>query len=136
ELGMALAEGLARLEPFGHGNPKPSLLVADATFADRRAMGEGKHVRFTVHSRGARARAVAFGQGTRLPVADGEPAGATFTLEINEWAGVCEPRLVLRHAWPERGAVEALPSLQTAPLARGLAPATAPLAEGDGAAHE
>ena len=55
-------------------------------------------MRFTVESRGARARAVAFGNGGRLPVAEGEPAEATFTLEVNEWNGVSEPRLVLRRA--------------------------------------
>ena len=59
-------------------------------------MGEGKHVRFTVESGGARSRGVAFGTGGRLPVAAGEPAEATFTLEINEWNGVTEPRLLLR----------------------------------------
>jgi hypothetical protein len=26
---------------------------------------------------------------------------ATFALEVNEWGGVAEPRLVLRHARPE-----------------------------------
>jgi single-stranded-DNA-specific exonuclease len=73
-------------------------MVAEARFADARPMGEGKHVRFTVESGGARARAVAFGTGGRLPVPDGEPAEATFTLEVNEWNGVSEPRLVLRRA--------------------------------------
>jgi hypothetical protein len=63
-------------------------------------MGEGRHLRFTVHSRGARARAVAFGNGGRLPVPEGEPAQATFALEVNEWNGVSEPRLVLRRAAP------------------------------------
>jgi hypothetical protein len=63
-------------------------------------MGEGRHVRFTVHSGGVRARAVAFGGGARLPVPEGEPAQATFTLEVNEWNGVSEPRLVLRRAAP------------------------------------
>ena len=48
ELGMALAEELQGLAPFGRGNPAVSLMVADATFADVRAMGEGKHARFTV----------------------------------------------------------------------------------------
>ncbi len=100
ELGMTLAEELQRLAPFGRGNPGVSLLVADATFRDGRPMGEGKHVRFTVESRGARARAVAFGTGGRLPVDDGAPAEATFTLEVNEWKGVSEPRLVLRQARP------------------------------------
>jgi single-stranded-DNA-specific exonuclease len=106
ELGMGLAEELQRLAPFGHGNPGVSLLIADATFADARPMGEGKHVRFTVQSRGARARAVAFGTGGRLPVDDGAPADATFTLEINEYKGVSEPRLVLRHARPGKGSIE------------------------------
>ncbi|HEX7610211.1 MAG TPA: single-stranded-DNA-specific exonuclease RecJ [Solirubrobacteraceae bacterium] len=98
ELGMSLAEELQSLAPFGRGNPGVSLMVADACFADARSMGEGKHVRFTVQSGDARARAVAFGTGGRLPVPDGEPADATFTLEVNEWNGVSEPRLVLRRA--------------------------------------
>jgi single-stranded-DNA-specific exonuclease len=103
ELGMTLAEELQRLAPFGRGNPGVSLLVADATFRDGRPMGDGKHVRFTVESHGARARAVAFGTGGRLPVDDGAPAQATFTLEINEWKGVSEPRLILRQARPAPG---------------------------------
>jgi single-stranded-DNA-specific exonuclease len=98
ELGMALAEELRALAPFGCANPAVSLLVQGARFAERRPMGEGRHVRFTVLADGARARAVAFGAGTSLPVRDGVPADATFTLEVNEWRGVSEPRLVLRHA--------------------------------------
>ncbi len=98
ELGMGLAEELQRLAPFGHANPGVSLMLAEACLRDGRPMGEGKHVRFTVESRGARAQAVAFGTGGRLPVADGVPVEATFKLEVNEWNGVSEPRLVLRHA--------------------------------------
>ncbi len=100
DLGMDLAEELARLAPFGRGNPGVSLMVDEATFADPRPMGEGKHLRFTVESGGVRARAVAFGGGSRLPVPAGEPARATFSLEVNEWNGVSEPRLVLRRACP------------------------------------
>ncbi|MEA2208798.1 MAG: single-stranded-DNA-specific exonuclease [Solirubrobacteraceae bacterium] len=98
ELSMALAEELRSLAPFGRGNPQVSLMLADAMFADVRPMGEGKHARFTVSSRGARARAVAFGGGGALPVGEGEAVEATFKLEVNEWNGVSEPRLVLRHA--------------------------------------
>jgi single-stranded-DNA-specific exonuclease len=100
ELGMELAEELRALAPFGRANPTVSLLLRGARFADRRPMGEGRHVRFTVRSGEARARAVAFGAGARLPVRDGAPADATFTLEVNEYNGVSEPRLVLRHAQP------------------------------------
>jgi len=100
ELGMALAEELGTLAPFGRGNPTVSLLVRSALLSDRRPMGEGKHLRFTVDCGAARARAVAFGNGGRLPVAEEQPADATFTLEVNEWNGVSEPRLVLRHVQP------------------------------------
>jgi single-stranded-DNA-specific exonuclease len=100
ELRMELAEELQALAPFGCANPGVSLLVRGARFAERRAMGEGRHVRFMVLADGARARAVAFGLGTSLPVGDGKPADATFALEVNEWGGVSEPRLVLRHAQP------------------------------------
>jgi len=98
QLGMELAEELLVLAPFGRGNPGVALLVKDATFQDLRPMGEGKHLRFTLQAGGARARGVAFGTGSCLPVAEGEPAEATFTLEVNEWNGVTEPRLVLRQA--------------------------------------
>ena len=102
ELGMALAEELEGLAPFGHANPPVSLMIGEATFADVRPMGEGKHARFTVRSPSGRARAVAFNTGARLGVTEGEPAQATFTLEVNEWGGVSEPRLVLRRATPRR----------------------------------
>jgi single-stranded-DNA-specific exonuclease len=98
ELGMALAEELQRVAPFGRGNPTVSLLLEDAVFRDSRPMGEGKHVRFSVESDGVRARAVAFGCGGRLDVPDGELAQATFALEVNEWNGISEPRQLLRQA--------------------------------------
>lgn len=97
QLGIELAEELQMLAPFGRGNPAVALLLADARFSDVRPMGEGKHARFTVESRGVRSRGVAFGTGGRLPVGEGEIADVTFRLEVNEWNGVTEPRLVLRH---------------------------------------
>ena len=98
ELGMGLAEELRWVAPFGRANPPVSLMVAGARFRDLRPMGEGKHARFSVHSQGTRTRAVAFGTGGRLPVREGVLTEATFALEVNEWGGVAEPRLVLRHA--------------------------------------
>jgi single-stranded-DNA-specific exonuclease len=132
ELGMTLAEELQSLAPFGHGNPSVSLMVADACFRDGRAIGEGKHVRFTVHSRGARAQAVAFGGGGKLPVDDGAPVEATFTLEVNEWRGVSEPRLVLRQARAVSPAIEArsLARERERPRAAGRLAEVAPPAEG------
>jgi single-stranded-DNA-specific exonuclease len=140
QLGMELAEELQSLAPFGRGNPGVSLMLEQARLTDVRPMGEGRHVRFTVESGGVRSRAVAFGTGGRLPLPDGEhdadAVQATFTLEVNEWNGVSEPRLVLRRVQPASIAVrdararEPAPSLAPAltpdvvpALARSLAPA-------------
>jgi single-stranded-DNA-specific exonuclease len=100
ELGLELAEELTRLAPFGRGNPEVSLLIRQAVFEDPRGMGEGKHVRFTVHGDGAHASAVAFGSGAGLPAPAGQPVDATFSLQVNHWNGATEPRLVLRNVRP------------------------------------
>jgi single-stranded-DNA-specific exonuclease len=113
ELGMALAEELAGLAPFGRGNPGVSLMIEGAVLRDVRPMGEGKHTRFTVESDGVHARAVAFGNEGKLGVAQDEPVDVTFRLEVNEWNGVSEPRIVLRHAQPvrEEATIEQCPTV-------------------------
>ena len=100
ELGLPLAEELALLEPCGIGNPGPRLLVPGARFGELRPMGEGRHLRFSVSSGGARARAVSFGCDGRIVGEPGDPLDATFRLELSSWNGAVEPRLVLRHAEP------------------------------------
>ncbi len=120
ELGLALAEELGGLAPFGRANPPVCLMIDGARLRDPRPMGEGRHLRFTVESGGARARCVRFGEGATLPVAEGEPARVTFALEVNEWNGVVEPRLRLRHA------VAAEPPAQEAAVGGEPVPVAAP----------
>ena len=103
-LHLGLAEELERLAPFGMGNPEPALLVPGALLGDPRPMGEGRHVSFTLAAGGARSRCVAFGRGSSLPAAPGEPVDAAVRLEVNRYNGAVEPRLVLRHAQPARPA--------------------------------
>jgi single-stranded-DNA-specific exonuclease len=125
ELGLPLAEELGRLAPFGVGNPSVSLLVPAARLVDARPMGEeGRHVRFTVQSGGHRARGVAFGT-SRLP--EGDVLDATFGLEVNEWGGAVEPRLLLRHAQPPAPAPIELVGEPAEPVAAALAELGAPL---------
>jgi single-stranded-DNA-specific exonuclease len=107
ELGLALAEELATLEPCGLGNPAPQLLVPGARLEDMRSMGEGRHASFSVISGGCRARGVAFGCENTLAADAGAPLDASFRLERNVWRGAVEPRLVLRHRRPVgAGAIE------------------------------
>jgi single-stranded-DNA-specific exonuclease len=98
-LGLDLAEELERLAPFGMGNPGVRLLVPAARVRDVRAMGEGKHARFSLHSGSHRALGVAFGRAT-LGVGEDDPVDATVRLEVNRWNGSVEPRLVLRELYP------------------------------------
>jgi single-stranded-DNA-specific exonuclease len=98
-LGLELAEELGRLAPFGMGNPGVRLLVPSATVADVRTMGEGRHVRFSLRSGGGRALGVAFGRAA-LPVAEDEAVDASVRLEVNNWNGSIEPRVVLGELYP------------------------------------
>jgi single-stranded-DNA-specific exonuclease len=103
DVGLALAEELAGLAPFGAANPAVSLLLPAATFSDPVGFGgvrRDDHVRFTVNSGAGRARAVRFGSGARVGVELGASVDATFTLELDEWQGVVAPRLLLRSASP------------------------------------
>lgn len=95
-LGHELAEQLARLGPFGKGNPEVRLLVPAARIGDVRPMGEGeRHARFTLASGSRRAAGVAFGvNGSLADVGEG-PLDVSVQLELNEWNGAVEPRVVL-----------------------------------------
>ena len=124
ELGLALAEDLERLAPFGQGNPGPRLLVPAARLIDPRPMGENRHVRFTVEAGGVRARAVAFGTAGRIPCEADGPVDATFRLELNEWQGAVEPRLILRCARPSAPGEIRVVGERPAALAAPAAPGT------------
>jgi single-stranded-DNA-specific exonuclease len=103
DIRLALVEELSALAPFGCANPSVSLLLATATLGETVGFGGAQrsdHARFTVQSGRAKARAVAFGNGGRLPVAPGAVVDAAFSLERNEWQGVVEARLVLRAIAP------------------------------------
>jgi len=110
ELSLELAEELRSLAPFGQGNPAVSLLVRSARVRDMRTMGEGRHLRFTLHADGARMNAVAFGFGGRSAVrhelARERAFDGVFRLEVNEWNGLTEPRLNLVHVQPCMDAAE------------------------------
>lgn len=99
DLGLDLAEELQCLRPFGIGNPGLRLAVPSAAARDARPMGEGKHLRFALHSGGHRALGVAFGRSS-MGVAEDEAVDASVRLEVNRWNGSVEPRVVLQELRP------------------------------------
>ena len=101
-LGHEVAEQLRRLAPFGNGNPGVRLLVPAAKVADVRPMGEGdRHARFVLSSGPSRALGVAFGvNGSLAEAAATGPLDLSVELELNEWNGAVEPRVVLGSIYP------------------------------------
>jgi len=97
-LTLDLCAELARLAPFGLGNPEVTLLASGCELGELATVGEGKHLRFRVRRDGADAgSAIAFGAGARL---DGYRREArwdvAFRLEENRWNGTVSPQLVVR----------------------------------------
>jgi single-stranded-DNA-specific exonuclease len=110
-LGLPLAEEIASLGPFGPGNPTPTLLIPSARLENVVPMGEDKqHARLTISSGGSRARTVAFRTtATALAKAGESPHHVAVALEVNEWNGTVEPRLILKAVCPpNRGNCEVI----------------------------
>ena len=110
-LGHDVAEQLRRLAPFGNGNPGVRLLVPAAKVGDVRPMGEGdRHARFVLSSGPSRALGVAFGvNGSLAEAAATGPLDLSVELELNEWNGAVEPRVVLGSIYPPGSIEEAEP---------------------------
>jgi single-stranded-DNA-specific exonuclease len=98
ELSLGLCTELARLAPFGLGNPAPTLLAPGCGLAELATVGDGKHLRFRVRREGRDGgSAIAFGQGSRLEALRPEALyDIAFRLEENHWNGTVAPQLLVR----------------------------------------
>src|SRR6266513_2207352 len=101
ELTLDLCAELARLAPFGLGNPGITLLVAGCELSEVATVGDGKHLRFRVKDGGRDAgSAIAFGFGRQLDRFRRElPYDVAFRLEENHWNGTVAPQLVVRRVY-------------------------------------
>ncbi|HEY4349384.1 MAG TPA: single-stranded-DNA-specific exonuclease RecJ [Gaiellaceae bacterium] len=98
ELGLSLCSELARLAPFGLGNPGVTLLVDGCELAGLDTVGDGKHLRFRVRQRGRDAgSAIAFGFGSQIDrYRQVGHYDVAFRLQENRWNGTVSPQLVVR----------------------------------------
>lgn len=97
EVTWRLHEWIARLEPYGYGNPAPRFLSRGVVVRSARAVGsDGQHLRMvlTVPEGGPVWDAIAFRQGDRAAEArPGARLDVVFELRAERWNG--EPRLTL-----------------------------------------
>lgn len=84
-----LVEQLARLEPFGNGNPQPILKTENALVINQRRMGnESQHVKLDLQdSSGQIMQVLAFGAPPHFFVEPGERTTIWYQPGINEWNG-------------------------------------------------
>ncbi len=101
ELTLDLAEELARLEPFGLGNPSVDLVAAGAHLNGCRKTRDGNHLQCRVESGGSTSNAIGFGQAHMHEKIDAiRDWDVVFRLEKNEFNGSVSPQLNLKELIP------------------------------------
>lgn len=89
ELSFDTCGHIDRLEPFGNGNPEPTLIIRDIKIENVKPVGKrGEHLQFPVKYGEKNAQAIAFRFGQHLDKIDQDKTyDIAFNLEVNEWKG-------------------------------------------------
>ena len=90
EINEELVENLAKMEPFGNGNPEPILKISQATVLSARRMGaDGQHVKLALRDKNNKVlQMLAFNAPEEFFCEPGDEVSAWFQPIINEWQGV------------------------------------------------
>jgi single-stranded-DNA-specific exonuclease len=96
DVGERAANDLAKLAPFGAGNPEPIWALRGPATRARTLGAEGRHLKLQL---AAGVDAIGFGMGEKLPVCAGE-VEAAFTMGFDEWDGVRRLQLKLKDLRP------------------------------------
>lgn len=98
EINEELVENLAKMEPFGNGNPEPVVKIARSSVLSVRRMGtDGQHVKLALRdTNGTVLHMLAFNAPEDFFREPGDEVVAWFQPVVNEWQGVrtVEGRLV------------------------------------------
>ena len=90
EIDEELVANLAKMEPFGNGNPEPVLKIARASVLSMRRMGaDGQHVKLALRDKNGKVlQMLAFNAPEEFFREPGDEVAAWFQPTINEWQGV------------------------------------------------
>jgi len=98
EIDEDLVANLAKMEPFGNGNPEPVLKITAASVLSARRMGaDGQHVKLALRDKNGKVlQMLAFNAPEEFFREPGDEVAAWFQPTVNEWQGVrtVEGRLV------------------------------------------
>ena len=89
EITEELIENLAKMEPFGNGNPEPVLKIARSSVLSVRRMGaDGQHVKLALRDKNGKVlQMLAFNAPEEFFREPGDEIAAWFQPIINEWQG-------------------------------------------------
>jgi single-stranded-DNA-specific exonuclease recJ len=90
EIDEELVKNLAKMEPFGNGNPEPVLKITTASVLSMRRMGaDGQHVKLALRDKNGKVlQMLAFNAPEEFFREPGDEVVAWFQPTINEWQGV------------------------------------------------
>ena len=90
EINEELVANLARMEPFGNGNPEPVLTIARTSVLSMRRMGtDGQHVKLALRDKNGKVlQMLAFNAPGEFFREPGDEVVAWFQPTVNEWQGV------------------------------------------------
>lgn len=90
EIDEELVENLAKMEPFGNGNPEPVLKITRASVLSMRRMGaDGQHVKLALRDKNGKVlQMLAFNASEEFFREPGDEVTAWFQPTVNEWQGV------------------------------------------------
>ena len=95
-LDMTGVESLDELEPYGNGNPRPTLCFTDAAVKSAIPLGGGKHMRLKISFMGECFECIYFSCPQELfDLGDGQRVDVAFTPQINEFRGRRSVQLVV-----------------------------------------
>ena len=89
EIDEELVANLAKMEPFGNGNPEPVLKITRASVLSMRRMGaDGQHVKLVLRDKNGKVlQMLAFNAPEEFFREPGDEVAAWFQPTINEWQG-------------------------------------------------
>ena len=90
EITEELIENLAKMEPFGNGNPEPVVKITTASVLNARRMGaDGQHVKLALRDKNGKVlQMLAFSAPEEFFREPGDEVAAWFQPTVNEWQGV------------------------------------------------
>ena len=94
-------EALSHLEPFGSGNPAPTLCMTKVKLISAESIGAGKHSRLRIEKTGTYLDCIYFGMPAEdLGVKEGMYVDVAFEPQVNEFRGKSNVQLQLHDIRP------------------------------------